>query len=118
MGRNVGECGASRPELWQKEAVMLIPSRRVVVSFAVLGAMVGLVSVAPSIARQRAGAGMAKAAGEFLGSLTAEQRAKAAYPISSDEWTRWNFIPASMFPRNGMAFKEMDRCSGSGRTTS
>ena len=97
-------------QLSQIEAFMRIPSRRLVVNVAVLGAMVGLLSVAPTIARQRAGASMAKAAGEFLGSLTAEQRAKAAYADNgSEEWTRWNFIPASMFPRNGLAFKEMNQ---------
>jgi len=66
-------------------------------------------SVLPGIARQRAAAGMARAANEFVSSLTADQRAKAVHPIASPEWTRWNFIPASMFPRNGISFKEMNQ---------
>jgi hypothetical protein len=66
-------------------------------------------SMAPIVARQRAAAAMAKAAGEFVASLTADQRGKAVYPITSEEWTRWNFIPASMFPRNGISFKELNQ---------
>jgi hypothetical protein len=66
-------------------------------------------SIAPAVARQRAAAAMAKAANEFVSSLTADQRGKAVYPIASEEWTRWNFIPASMFPRNGISFKELNQ---------
>jgi hypothetical protein len=66
-------------------------------------------SIAPAVARQRAAAAMAKAANEFVSSLTTDQRSKAVHPISSEEWTRWNFIPASMFPRNGISFKELSQ---------
>lgn len=66
-------------------------------------------SIAPLVARQRAAAAMAKAANDFVSSLTADQRTKAVYPLTSEEWTRWNFIPASMFPRNGIAFKELNQ---------
>jgi hypothetical protein len=66
-------------------------------------------SIAPAVARQRAAAAMAKAANEFVSSLTSDQRGKAVYPITSEEWTRWNFIPASMFPRNGISFKELNQ---------
>jgi len=77
---------------------------------AALLAIIGVaLSVVPGIARQRAAAGMARAASEFVSSLTAEQRAKAVHPVASPEWTRWNFIPASMFPRNGISFKEMNQ---------
>ena len=73
-------------------------------------AIIGMaLSVLPGIARQRAAAGMAKAASEFVSTLTAEQRAKAVHQVASPEWTRWNFIPASMFPRNGISFKEMNQ---------
>ena len=84
-------------------------SRRVVVSASVALVMVGLLAVAPGIARQRAAAGMATAAGKLLSTLTPEQRQKATYPVASEEWTRWHFIPASMFPRNGLPFKEMNQ---------
>ena len=87
---------------------MRIPSRLAVNTGLLV--IIGLtLSVLPGIARQRAAAGMAKAANEFVSSLTAEQRTKAVHPVGSPEWTRWNFIPASMFPRNGISFKEMNQ---------
>ena len=86
---------------------MRIPSR-LALNAGLLAIMVVALSVLPGIARQRAAAGMAKAANEFVSSLTAEQRAKAVHPVASPEWTRWNFIPASMFPRNGINFKELN----------
>jgi Protein of unknown function (DUF3500) len=85
-----------------------IPSR-LALNAGLLAIMGVALSVLPGIARQRAAAGMAKAASEFVSSLTAEQRAKAVHPLASPEWTRWNFIPASMFPRNGISFKEMNQ---------
>jgi hypothetical protein len=85
-----------------------IPSRLVL--NAGLVTMMGIaLSVLPGIARQRAAASMATAATEFVSSLTPEQRAKAVHAVTSPEWTRWNFIPASMFPRNGIAFKELSQ---------
>ena len=87
---------------------MRIPSR-LAVNAGLLAIMGVALTVVPGIARQRAAAGMARAATEFVSSLTAEQRAKAVHPVASPEWTRWNFIPASMFPRNGISFKEMNQ---------
>ena len=87
---------------------MRIPSR-LAVNAGLLAIMGLALSVLPGIARQRAAAGMATAANELVSSLTAEQRAKAVHPVASPEWTRWNFIPASMFPRNGISFKEMNQ---------
>jgi hypothetical protein len=79
-------------------------SARVGVNAVVLVTMGVALSIAPVVARQRAAAAMAKAANEFVSSLTADQRGKAVYPVTSEEWSRWNFIPASMFPRNGISF--------------
>ena len=87
---------------------MQIPSR-LAVNIGLVAIMGVALSVVPGIARQRAAARMAKAANEFVSSLTAEQRAKAVHPLASPEWTRWNFIPASMFPRNGISFKELNQ---------
>ena len=84
-------------------------SSRVAANTALLVTIGVALSIAPAVARQRAAAAMAKAANEFVSSLTADQRAKAVHPIASDEWTRWNFIPASMFPRNGISFKELNQ---------
>ena len=41
----------------------------------------------------------------LLGSLTAEQKERALYLLSSEERSNWHYIPRS---RNGLPFKEMD----------
>lgn len=58
-------------------------------------------------ASQRSAAAMATAAGGFLNSLNADQRAKAAFPFNSDDRLRWHFIPNEMFPRKGLMLKDM-----------
>jgi hypothetical protein len=86
---------------------MLQPSRHVRISVVVgLVAAVAL-GAAAGIAQQRAAAAMATSAQMFLGSLTPEEKLKAVFPLESDEWTRWHFIPVSMFPRHGLPLKEM-----------
>jgi hypothetical protein len=59
------------------------------------------------VARQRAASAMATSATAFLQSLTADQRQKAMFPLAAEERTRWNFVPTSMFPRQGLALREM-----------
>ena len=54
-----------------------------------------------------AAAAMSTAATRFLESLNAEQRKQATYPLESDEYVRWNFIPTEAFPRNGVRLKDM-----------
>jgi hypothetical protein len=76
---------------------------RILMAVALAGVLWGGVT----IAQQRAAAAMATAANAFLASLTAEQRAKATFALNADERTHWNFIPTSMFPRNGLPLKEM-----------
>lgn len=96
---------------------MTSESRRVIVC-ACVGLVAATVWAGTVVARQRATAGMARAATAFLTSLTPEQRQKAAFPLTSDgckatppgadcEWLRWHFIPASMFERHGLPLKEM-----------
>lgn len=70
-------------------------------------ALVGLLYGGVTIAQQRAAAAMATAANAFLASLTPEQRAKATFALGAEERTHWNFIPTSMFPRNGLPIKDM-----------
>ena len=70
-------------------------------------ALVGLLYGGVTIAQQRAAAAMANAATAFLASLTPEQRTKATFSLNAEERTKWNFIPTSMFPRNGLPLKEM-----------
>jgi hypothetical protein len=67
-------------------------------------ALVGVLCAGVTIAQQRAAAAMASAANAFLASLTPEQRTKATFALNADERTHWNFIPTSMFPRNGLPF--------------
>lgn len=59
------------------------------------------------VARQRSAQSMAAAATAFLGSLTAEQRQKATFPLRSEELTKWHFVPTQQFARNGLALREM-----------
>jgi hypothetical protein len=71
---------------------------------------VGLVAVlgAGALAgAERSSAAMATAATKFVASLTAEQRAQAAFAFSGDERLRWHFIPTEMFPRKGLTIKQM-----------
>jgi hypothetical protein len=56
---------------------------------------------------RRAAAAMTTAATQFLEGLTPEQRQQAAFPLDTEERTRWNFIPTNMFPRKGVPIKEM-----------
>jgi len=60
------------------------------------------------IASQKSAATMQKAAAQFLDSLSAEQKAKAAFPFESEERMRWHFIPNEMFPRKGLMIKDMN----------
>jgi len=45
------------------------------------------------------------AAKDFLESLTAEQRAKTAFPVDDSEWRKWQNI--HRYARQGVSFKEM-----------
>ena len=80
-----------------------LPSPRVLLVAVVAAAL----AAGAVISAQRASATMATAAGNFLGSLTSEQRAQATFPLESAERLRWNFIPDETFPRNGLPIKAM-----------
>jgi hypothetical protein len=86
---------------------MRLMSRRVVVCTAAGLVVAGTWAGARAIAQQRVAAGIAKAATAFLSSLDDAQRQKAAYPLVSEEWTRWHFVPTTSFPRNGLPLAEM-----------
>jgi len=81
--------------------------RRIVIHISVLFGLVGAGLATDLWARQKAAATIATAANAFLASLTPEQRAKAVYPLTSDEVTRWHFVPPSTFARNGLPIKDM-----------
>jgi uncharacterized protein DUF3500 len=55
----------------------------------------------------RAAAAMTAAASTWLEALTPEQRQQASFAIDAEEKVRWNFIPTNMWPRKGVAWKEM-----------
>ena len=50
---------------------------------------------------------MANAASKFLASLTPEQRQQATFAVDSEELTRWHYVPAQQFPRNGLPIRAM-----------
>jgi hypothetical protein len=83
-------------------------SRLTVLRLIVVTAIVASFFGAATIASQKSAAAMATAATQFLGSLTPEQKAKAALPFDSDDRLRWHFIPNEMFPRQGLMIKEMN----------
>lgn len=68
--------------------------------------MTSLMGVA-LLASQRSAAAMATAAGQFLDSLTPDQRAKAAMAFDNED--RLHFIPNEMFPRKGLMIKDMNQ---------
>jgi hypothetical protein len=61
------------------------------------------------VASERSASSMATAATAFLASLTAEQREQAVYPVDSEELTRWHYVPAQQFPRNGLPIRAMSQ---------
>jgi hypothetical protein len=77
-----------------------------IVLFALVLAAFGAVVVSAQRA-PTAAAAMATAATRFLESLDAEQRKQATFPLASEEYFRWNFIPTEAFPRNGLTLKAM-----------
>jgi len=76
---------------------------RVVLAAAVLGAL----AIGSMVAAERSSTAMATAATKFVDSLTPEQRRQATFAFTSDERTRWHFIPTEMFPREGLLVREM-----------
>ncbi|HWI19150.1 MAG TPA: DUF3500 domain-containing protein [Vicinamibacterales bacterium] len=77
---------------------------RLFVATAVLAVFAGGISYGS----QKSAANMAKNAAAFLGSLSADQRAKAVFPFESEDRLRWHFIPNEMFPRKGLMIKDMN----------
>ena len=59
------------------------------------------------VAAERSARAMADAGTAFLNSLTPEQRSRATFAFTSDQRTRWNFIPTEAFPRQGLLVGDM-----------
>ena len=83
-------------------------SRLTALRLVVITALLAVVAGSTMFASQKSAANMARAASEFLASLTPNQKARASFPFDSDERTRWHFIPNEMFPRRGLTIKEMN----------
>jgi hypothetical protein len=83
-------------------------SRLATLRVAVAATLIAVFTGAALVASPKSAATMARAAGEFLDSLTPEQKAKAAFPFDSDDRLRWHFIPNEMFPRKGLMLKDMN----------
>jgi Protein of unknown function (DUF3500) len=59
----------------------------------------------PAVLAHDVGEDMAAAANKFLGALSAEEKAKAAFEFKDAERVNWHYIPKD---RKGLAFKEMN----------
>jgi hypothetical protein len=61
-----------------------------------------------TVASERSASSMANAANKFLAALSPEQRQQATFPFESEELTRWHYVPAQQFPRNGIPIRAMN----------
>jgi len=75
----------------------------------VLAVVLGAVWIAGvTVASERSASSMANAANTFLASLTADERQQATFAFESEELTRWHYVPAQQFPRNGLPIRAMN----------
>jgi hypothetical protein len=58
-------------------------------------------------ASERSASSMANAANKFLAALSPELRQQATFSVNSEELTRWHYVPAQQFPRNGVPIRAM-----------
>lgn len=77
---------------------------RLIGSFAALLVFALLFALIETTARVRSAAAMVAAADKFLGTLNAEQKAKAVFKFDDDQRFDWHFIPRD---RQGLPLKEM-----------
>jgi hypothetical protein len=61
-----------------------------------------------TVASERSASSMAGAANKFLAGLSPELRQQATFPFDSEELTRWHYVPAQQFPRNGVPIRAMN----------
>ncbi len=71
---------------------------------AALALVVSLLTATTTLRAHDAAPQMTEIAKTFLGSLTAEQKTKAAFAFADDERENWHFVPIE---RKGLAMKEM-----------
>ncbi len=83
-------------------------SRLTALRMSVAAALLATFSASIMFASQKSAANMVKNATAFLDSLSADQKARAAFPFEGEERLRWHFIPNEMFPRKGLMIKDMN----------
>ena len=83
-------------------------SRLAALRLAVAAAIIASSLGAALLASPKSAATMTKAANQFLDSLSADQKAKAAMSFDSEDRLRWHFIPNEMFARKGLMIKDMN----------
>jgi hypothetical protein len=83
-------------------------TRLTALRFVVASSIIAVFTGAAMVGSQRSASNMATAANAWLGSLSAEQRAKATFPFESEERLRWHFIPTWTFARSGLTIKDMN----------
>ena len=82
-------------------------SRLTALRLAVIASLLVVFTGTAIIASQKSAATMAKAATQFLDSLSPAQKGKASFAFDSDERLRWHFIPNETFARQGLMIKDM-----------
>src|SRR4051812_31730583 len=84
-------------------------SLRILCTFAVMACVAGLAYVGQQA--EPSGVKMTTAAAKFLGSLTAEQKAKTTFPVDDKERMNWYFTPQQdknkKSTRKGLPVEEM-----------
>jgi hypothetical protein len=70
--------------------------------------MAGVGLVPDAAAHSGDEAGMARAATRFVAALPPAQRQRAVFALDSDERLHWHYIPRELFPRQGIAIRELD----------
>ena len=83
-------------------------SRLTALRLAVAVTLVTIFTAGAMVASQKSAANMAKAAGDLLGALSPEQRARISFAFEDEDRLRWHFIPNEMFPRKGLMIKDMN----------
>jgi hypothetical protein len=83
-------------------------SRLTALRLTVAATLVAVFTGGAMIASQKSATTMARAATQFLDSLSADQKTKVSFPFESDERLRWHFIPNETFPRKGLMIKDMN----------
>src|SRR3954470_23783956 len=87
---------------------MIVMKSRIVARMLLVPMIAAVWVAGVTIASERSASSMANAADKFLASLSPEQRQQATFAVDSEELTRWHYVPAQQFPRNGLPIRAMN----------